>query len=173
MNRNFTIKLYLNFAYTVFERKNVYLLPILICMGMFVSIHTYSQSKPLEGFDVSNKLLNSDGYLKGLLDNRGLQEPIQSSLPSESILYSLPLEKTFDLINRDVFFLATLILFNSTSYQSELFKTYCNGECQLAFPEIKVFQVYHNAKKSEDYFNSIKIRKKEEIKLKYSSIEYG
>jgi hypothetical protein len=173
MNRNFTIKLYLNFAYTVFERKNVYLLPILICMGVFVSTHTYSQSKPLEGFDVSNKLLNSDGYSKGLLDNRDFRVHILSSFPSESILYSLPLEKTFDLINRDVFFLASLILFNSTSNQSDVVKTYCNGECQLAFPEIKVFQVYNNAKKSEDYFNSIKIRKKEEIKLKYSSIEYG
>jgi hypothetical protein len=55
MNRNFTIKLYLNFSYTVFERKNVCMLPILICMGMFVSFGSYSQSTTTTEFS-KNKI---------------------------------------------------------------------------------------------------------------------
>lgn len=142
-------------------------------MGMFVSTHSFSQVNFFQDFGISIKTLPSDEHSQGPLNKKDLTKCIQSSFSVESKWDPFPPENTFNLINGDEFFLASLILLNSPSNQSEIVKTYFNGECQLAFPEIKVFQVYNNAKKSESYFNYMKIREKEDIKLEYSSKEYG
>lgn len=170
MNINFTIKLYKNSAYAIFERKNAYCLPVLICVGIFVYTGAFSQFSSADSLRFSLCPSFSNSLLK-VTSNKNEFIYTEPSFKISPI--SPKAEKEKDCIEKELFFFNTILMFNNLSFQRMLVNSFFNGECQLAFPEIKTFQVFNSNTKRADFFNSIKIRKKEVIRPKYSLIEYG